>query len=128
MALTAMLSMTTLVELTLNGANMAVLTIRNIDDVTKAELRLQAARHGRSMEEEARRILAGALKDTGEKTASVAFGTSLRQHFAGLGDLTIPPRQLSRPAPDLALDSAQKLKKKTVIPVKGAATPRTKRK
>jgi hypothetical protein len=33
---------------------MATLTIRNLDDSTKAQLRLQAARHGRSMEEEAR--------------------------------------------------------------------------
>lgn len=36
---------------------MASLTIRNLDDATKAQLRLQAARHGHSMEEEARRIL-----------------------------------------------------------------------
>jgi plasmid stability protein len=29
---------------------MASLTIRNLEDSTKAQLRLQAARHGRSME------------------------------------------------------------------------------
>lgn len=34
-----------------------MLTIRNLDDATKNALRLQAARHGISMEEEARRIL-----------------------------------------------------------------------
>jgi plasmid stability protein len=33
---------------------MATLTNSNLDDSTKAQLRLQAARHGRSMEEEAR--------------------------------------------------------------------------
>lgn len=36
---------------------MAILTIRNIDDALKARLRLCAARHGRSMEEEVRQIL-----------------------------------------------------------------------
>ena len=29
---------------------MATLTIRNLDESTKAQLRVQAARHGRSME------------------------------------------------------------------------------
>jgi plasmid stability protein len=33
---------------------MATLTIRNLDERTKAQLRIRAARHGRSMEEEAR--------------------------------------------------------------------------
>src|SRR3712207_190470 len=36
---------------------MASLTIRQLDDVTKKRLRLRAAAHGRSMEEEARSIL-----------------------------------------------------------------------
>ena len=36
---------------------MAVLTIRNLDDRTKNALRVRAAQHGVSMEEEARRIL-----------------------------------------------------------------------
>ena len=36
---------------------MATLTIGNIDEHTKAQLRIQAARHGRSMEEEARTSL-----------------------------------------------------------------------
>ncbi len=40
---------------------MASLTIRNIDDGLKRRLRLRAAGHGRSMEEEARRILRDAL-------------------------------------------------------------------
>jgi phosphopantothenoylcysteine decarboxylase/phosphopantothenate--cysteine ligase len=38
---------------------MATLTIRNLDEATKARLRLQAAAHGVSMEEEVRRILSG---------------------------------------------------------------------
>ena len=36
---------------------MASLTIRNLDDAIKQRLRVQAAHHGRSMEEEAREIL-----------------------------------------------------------------------
>jgi plasmid stability protein len=36
---------------------MASLTIRNLDDGIKGQLRLRATRHGRSMEEEARTIL-----------------------------------------------------------------------
>ena len=43
------------------GTTVASLTIRNLDDATKAQLRLQAARHGRSMEEEARTILREAV-------------------------------------------------------------------
>ena len=40
---------------------MASMTIRNLDDKLKARLRIQAAKNGRSMEEEARNILRVAL-------------------------------------------------------------------
>lgn len=40
---------------------MATMTIRNLDDDVKARLRVRAAQHGRSMEEEARSILSAAL-------------------------------------------------------------------
>jgi len=40
---------------------MASITIRNLDDDLKAQLRVVAASHGRSMEEEARTILRLAL-------------------------------------------------------------------
>lgn len=43
-------------------AAMAMLTIRKLDDEVKRRLRIRAAEHGRSMEEEARTILAEALK------------------------------------------------------------------
>jgi len=36
---------------------MASITVRNIDDSLKARLRVRAAHHGRSMEEETRQIL-----------------------------------------------------------------------
>ncbi len=40
---------------------MATLTVRNLDDDLKSTLRVQAARHGQSMEEEVRSILRQAL-------------------------------------------------------------------
>ena len=40
---------------------MASITIRNLDEETKRRLRIRAARHERSMEEEARNILRSAL-------------------------------------------------------------------
>ena len=42
--------------------SMATLTVRNLDDSLKLELRVQAARHGRSMEEEVRVILRAAIE------------------------------------------------------------------
>ena len=42
---------------------MASLLIRNIEGALKDRLRVRAAHHGRSMEEEARRILRAALPD-----------------------------------------------------------------
>ena len=40
---------------------MASITIRNLEDALKSRLRIQAAVHGRSMEDEARDILRSAL-------------------------------------------------------------------
>jgi phosphopantothenoylcysteine decarboxylase/phosphopantothenate--cysteine ligase len=44
---------------------MASLTVRQLDDKLKRLLRLRAARHGRSMEDEVRTILRGAAEDAG---------------------------------------------------------------
>ncbi len=82
---------------------MAVLTIRNIDDTVKSELRVQAAQHGCSMEEEARRILAQALQGVQAKLPTVPLGTRFRQHFTGIGDIAIPPRRPVRAAPDFSV-------------------------
>lgn len=47
---------------------MATLLIRGLDDTIKKALRIRAAHNGRSMEEEARQILAKELKsDTAQK-------------------------------------------------------------
>lgn len=78
---------------------MASLTIRNIDDEVKARLRLRAARHGRSMEEEARVILKRA---TGEADGA-SLWTLSRRLFGDDGvDLSFPNRADDRMAPDFA--------------------------
>jgi plasmid stability protein len=83
---------------------MSVLTIRNIDEPTKAALRLRAARHGVSMEEEARRILRSAV---GREDAAKPMGDRLMALFEPVREsnaddgfeLPIPRRQAPRKAP-----------------------------
>ncbi len=77
---------------------MAILTIRNLDDSLKARLRLNAARHGCSMEEEVRRILRRALIPKEDK----GLGSSIHEKFASFGgvELDLPVRSMPRPAPD----------------------------
>jgi antitoxin FitA len=84
---------------------MGSLTIRNLDDALKASLRVRAARHGRSMEEEARVILRGALAaDAGSPAPEESLADAVRGLFAPLGgaELEIPPREPAREPPDLA--------------------------
>lgn len=75
---------------------MASMTIRNIEDGLKSRLRIRAARHGRSMEEEARDILRVALATSEPEPDNLA--TALRRRFEPLGgvELDIPPRQPMR--------------------------------
>lgn len=79
---------------------MATLTIRGLDDQVKADLRLRAARNGRSMEAEAREILARAVASS----ARTGLGTRLQERFRGLdAELENPPRtDLGRPIPDFS--------------------------
>ncbi|APW40255.1 plasmid stabilization protein [Rhodoferax koreense] len=68
---------------------MATLTIRNFDETLKQRLRIEAAEHGRSMEEEVRSILRQAL----EKAAPArGLGSRIHQRFAAIGgvDLELP--------------------------------------
>lgn len=68
---------------------MAQMIIRNLDDDVKARLKKHAARHGRSMEEEARQILWSALKET--DYPSTRLGSRISARFAGIGlDSDIP--------------------------------------
>lgn len=79
---------------------MATLTIRNLDEELKARLRMEAAQHGHSMEEEVRAILRRALN---KPPGPGAFGSRLRQRFASLSDpgLELPPRDDQPRAADL---------------------------
>jgi plasmid stability protein len=78
---------------------MASITIRRLDDGVKAKLRVSAASHGRSMEEEAREILKAGL--TGKRAPKLNLADSIRRHFAPLGgvELVFPPREAARRPP-----------------------------
>lgn len=74
---------------------MANLTIRNFDDETKSLLRQQAARHGCSMEQEARDILRQAVS---LQPAGAGFAERIHRRFKGMNaeDLPIPKRRAAR--------------------------------
>jgi antitoxin FitA len=78
---------------------MATITIRQLDEKTKARLRVRAAHHGRSMEEEAREILRSALKPSPGTEKDLA--AAIRKRFAGFGgiDLEAPLRDGLRKPP-----------------------------
>jgi len=69
---------------------MATLVIRDLRDVVKARLRIQAAGHGHSMEAEARALLTTAL--VGWRIESL--GTYIHEQFAAIGggELATLPR------------------------------------
>lgn len=71
---------------------MASLTIRNFDDELKARLRLQAAQHGWSMEQEAREILRRAVQ---VPSSGAGFAQRIHKRFAELDvqELPIPKRR-----------------------------------
>lgn len=72
---------------------MATLLIRNLPESTKQALRQRAAANGRSMEEEARRILDAEIYRDSRRPGE-GLGTWLRRRFEeiGGGELLIPPR------------------------------------
>lgn len=75
---------------------MTTMTIRNIEDRLKARLRVQAALHGRSMEDEVREILRSALAT--EPTRTTPLVESIRARVVSLGgvELSLPPREAIR--------------------------------
>lgn len=81
---------------------MATLVIRDLDDEIKARLRVQAAEHGRSMEAEARAVLAASVSG---RRPPRGLGSHIRDQFADLRgvDLDIPGR--SEPARAADFDS-----------------------
>ena len=82
---------------------MASITIRSLDDEVKRSLRVRAAEHGRSMEEEAREILRQVV---GQAKPTHDLAAAIRARVAPLGgiDLDLPPREAMREPP--AFDQA----------------------
>jgi plasmid stability protein len=69
---------------------MASLTIRNLDDDLKERLRVRAAQHGHSMEEEARAILRSAV---GGATGAELWRQSRKLFSGSKGVDFAPPRR-----------------------------------
>ena len=77
---------------------MASITIRNLDDEVKTQLRVRAAGKGHSMEEEARQILRDAV---GRRPSSSNLASIARSHFGPANgvDLELPTRGPMREPP-----------------------------
>ncbi|MEM9766192.1 MAG: plasmid stabilization protein [Pseudomonadota bacterium] len=71
---------------------MASITIRNLEDELKRRLRVRAAEHGRSMEEEVREILREAVA---EASPPRNLASAIRARVAALGgvELVLPERE-----------------------------------
>jgi plasmid stability protein len=70
-------------------SKMATMTIRNLDDALKSRLRVRAAHHGKSMEDEAREILRAAL--TEDSSAASNLAEAIRSRIVPLGGMDLPP-------------------------------------
>jgi antitoxin FitA len=80
----------------IDGGRMASITIRDIDERLKTRLRVQAAHHGHSMEEEAREILRTALSTGRSRQGSLVDSIRARIEPLGGVELEIPPREAIR--------------------------------
>jgi plasmid stability protein len=80
---------------------MASMTIRDIDEKLKRRLRIQAARHGRSMEDEARDILRTALSVETTRTGGLVEAIRARIEPFGGVELKIALREAMREPIDL---------------------------
>lgn len=78
---------------------MATITVRNLEDGLKRRLRIRAAEHGKSMEEEVRDILRAALEE--EPATARDIYRTIRAHVEPLGgiELELPPREPIREPP-----------------------------
>lgn len=81
---------------------MSSITIRNLDEAVKTNIRIAAARHGRSMEEELRLVLRE--RYTEQKTAAaekeehpLLMLRRLALEAGGFDDFEVPPRQPYEP-------------------------------
>ncbi len=80
------------------------ITVRGLEAGTKKKLRLRAAEHGHSMEEEVRTILRQAVADEAGPPAEEDLGTSIRRRVAKYGgiELELPPHEPVRDPPDFS--------------------------
>ena len=78
---------------------MASITIRNIDETLKAQLRKSAAGNNRSMEEEARQIL---KQHVLRQKCTQGIGTRIASRFAEVGGADLP--EIPRSAPRMTGD------------------------
>jgi antitoxin FitA len=74
------------------------ITIRNLDDDIKQRLRVRAAEHGRSMEEEARDILRRVMNDAAAPS-DLAAAIRARVALAARVNLELPAREPMREPP-----------------------------
>lgn len=77
------------------------MTIRNLDDAVKQRLRMRAAQHGRSMEDEARDILRSSLSTESARATSLVDVIRARIEPLGGVELELPSREPVRKPPRL---------------------------
>jgi plasmid stability protein len=87
-------------KLAKRGVIMAIITIRNLDESVKISLRIRAATHGLSMEEEARQILRAALQSSEQQGGNLAQRIRARMEPLGGVDLPTMPRDPVRDPPN----------------------------
>lgn len=87
------------VSLIAQTPSMASITIRKLQETTKARLRVRAAQHGRSMEDEARDILRQALAQ--QRTAPRNLAETIHRRFSARGgvELALEAREALREPP-----------------------------
>lgn len=78
---------------------MSSITVRNLDEAVKNSLRIRAARHGWSMEQEVRQILQQTVAP--EQTEAISFAERVNRRFSGLDaeSLSLPARKTARIPP-----------------------------
>jgi antitoxin FitA len=94
---------------------MAVLTIRNINENVKTQLRVSAALKGISMEEEARQVLTRAMETAANDANAIDLATRIRARLrdakvSGV-ELAFAPREPTREPIDFASAETNKRKK-----------------
>lgn len=71
---------------------MASITIRKLEETTKRKLKVRAAMHGRSMEQEAREILNSALRQKTPKPRTGGdLAEAIHRRFARFGGVELEP-------------------------------------